>query len=81
MSRARVTGTLSRDKIDLEDVQDYATSDDFLGLPADVTWMNGQLFNVLAQKTRGNLFQTVKTCRRKNCVTVLELGSNSCVLT
>ena len=36
-------------KIDLEDVQDCATSDDFLGLPDDVTWMNWQRFNVLAQ--------------------------------
>ena len=31
-------------EIDLEDIQDYATSDDFPGLPADVTWMNQQLF-------------------------------------
>ena len=52
---------LSRWKIDLEDVQDYATSDHFLGLPADVTWMNRQRFNVLAQKTREMLFQTVKS--------------------
>ena len=50
MSLAIVIGTLSREKIQLEDVQDYATSDDFPGLPTDVTWMNEQLFNVL---TRG----------------------------
>ena len=44
-------------KIDLEDVQDYATSErlSLAGL-SDVTWMNQQLFNVLAQKTRGNSF-------------------------
>ena len=79
MSRAILTGTLSREKIELEDVQDYATSDDFPGLPTDVSWMNRQGFNALAGKTRGNHFQTGKTCRRKKGVTVL--GSNSCVLT
>ena len=47
-------------EIDLEDVQDYAASSDFAGRTAELTWMNQQLFNVLAQKTRGNLFQTVK---------------------
>ena len=36
------------------------TSEDFLGQPADVTRMKEQLFNVLAQKTRGIPFQTVK---------------------
>ena len=46
-------------EIDTEDIQG-ATSEDFLGRPADVTRMNQQLFNVLAQKTRGNPFQTVK---------------------
>ena len=45
---------------DMQDVQDCATSEDFSGPPADVPWMNQQLFNVLAQKTRGNPFQTVK---------------------
>ena len=65
----------------MEDVQDYATSEDFPGQTADVTWMNQQLFNVLAQNTRGTPFQTVKTCQKKKVVAVLELGSNSCVLT
>ena len=45
---------------DMQDVQDCATSEDFSGPPADVPWMNQQLFNVLASKIRGNLFQTVK---------------------
>ena len=41
-------------EINEEDVQDYGASPDFLGKTADVTWMNPQLFNVMAQKTRGN---------------------------
>ena len=52
-------GSLNRE-IDLGDVQDYATSEDFPGWPTDVTWMNPQLFNVLAQKTGGNPFQAAK---------------------
>ena len=39
-------------EIDLEDVQHYATLEDFLDPPADVIWMNRQFFNVLAQKFR-----------------------------
>ena len=65
----------------MEDVQNYASSEDFPGWPVDVTRMCRQLFNVLAQKTRGNSFQTVITCQRKKCVAVLELESNCCVLT
>ena len=68
-------------EIDVEDVQDYATSEDFPGQTAVVTWMNQQLFNVLAQNTRGTPLQTVKTCQKKKVVALLELGSNSCVLT
>ena len=45
-----VLGNLDRE-IDEEDVQDYAASPDF----------SQQLFNVLAQKTRGHPFQTVKS--------------------
>ena len=45
-------------EIDLEGVQHYATLEDFPDPPADVIWMNWQLFNVLAQKLRGNPFQT-----------------------
>ena len=44
-------------EIDLEDVQRYATLEDFPDTPADVIWMNRQFFNVLAQKLRGNPFQ------------------------
>ena len=39
-------------EIDLEDVQDHATAEHFAGWPADVTWMNRQLFNDLAQKLK-----------------------------
>ena len=45
-------------EVDLEDVQEYATSEEFVGRPADVTWIKQQLFNILAQQTRGNPFQT-----------------------
>ena len=68
-------------EIDSEDVEDYATSEDFPGRTADVTWMNRQLFNVLAQKTRRNPSRQGKTCQRKKGVAVLELGSYSCMLT
>ena len=43
-------------EIALENVQDYGASPDFLSKTANLTWMNLQLFNVLAQNTRGNPF-------------------------
>ena len=68
-------------EIDVEDVQDYATTEDFPGRPADVTWMSQQLFNVLAQKTSGDPFQTVKNTSEEKVCCVPERGSNFCVLT
>ena len=43
-------------EVDEEDVRKR----DFEGNTADVVWMNQQLFNILAQKTKGNPFQTLK---------------------
>ena len=47
-------------EVDEEDVREYGEGRDFEGNTADVVWMNQQLFNILAQKTKGNPFQTVK---------------------
>ena len=47
-------------EIDMKDFQEYEASPVFPGRTADVTWMNQQLFNVLAQKTRGTPFQCVE---------------------
>ena len=61
-------------EIDLEDVQRYATLEDFPDTPADVIWMNRQLFNVLAQKLRGNPFQAENSGQSKMGAAVLEFG-------
>ena len=47
-------------EVDEEDVREFGEGRDFEGNTADVVWMNQQLFNILAQKTKGNPFQTVK---------------------
>ena len=58
-------------------------SEDLPGRPADLfTWTNQQLFNVLAQTTRGtSLPDGEEFCQKKKGVAVLELGSHSCVHT
>ena len=65
---------------DLDDFQDFATSEDSHGWPADVTWMNRQVFNVLAQKTRGKPFQTVETCQGKMVLRCWSVGQTSACL-
>ena len=47
-------------EVDEEDVREYGEGRDFEGNMAEVVWMNQQLFNILAQNTRRNPFQTVK---------------------